>query len=348
MKLLETIFSVKNSKHHKIVTILGLKLKFFSTKLYLNDLKKKLRPTLKYTAYAKYQINKGMIDVQITKFKNRDIIGVNRESKRLPRIIVSLTTFPERIGDVHYAIYSLLNQTLKPDEVILWLAEEQFPDREEDLSQEVLDLVNHGVTIKYTKDLKSYKKIIPALSEYPEDILVTADDDIFYPPTWLEQLYETYLKNPYTICAHRVHKVALDKRNKILPFAKWCDLIDDESCSILNHPTTGGGILYPPHSLYKDVTRIDLIEALSPTCDESWLWAMSVLNKISTKIVKNPVKRIAKVNVLRDACFGKEVTLSRENWDANKKDEQLNKIVEYYPQILEILKEEQKSTGVNV
>lgn len=38
----------------------------------------------------------------------------------------------------------------------------------------------------------SYKKIIPSLKEYPENIIFTCDDDIFYPKGWLKDLYEDY------------------------------------------------------------------------------------------------------------------------------------------------------------
>ena len=53
-------------------------------------------------------------------------IGVTN-NKRDTKLIVSLTTFPGRINSVHKTISTLLTQTLKPDEVILWLAEAQFP-----------------------------------------------------------------------------------------------------------------------------------------------------------------------------------------------------------------------------
>ena len=43
-------------------------------------------------------------------------------------VTVSLTSFPARIEYVHLAIKSLMLQSYKPDRVVLWLAEEQFPD----------------------------------------------------------------------------------------------------------------------------------------------------------------------------------------------------------------------------
>ena len=70
------------------------------------------------------------------KTKPRNIVlkesGIT-STKRTPKIIASLTTFPERINTVEKTIKTILNQTLKPDEVVLWLAESQFPKLEEEL-----------------------------------------------------------------------------------------------------------------------------------------------------------------------------------------------------------------------
>lgn len=43
-----------------------------------------------------------------------------------PKIIVSLTTTSYRIQNVHYVIESLLEQTVQPDKIILWLSKEPY------------------------------------------------------------------------------------------------------------------------------------------------------------------------------------------------------------------------------
>ena len=53
----------------------------------------------------------------------------------------------------------LLQQTLKPDEVILWLSEEQFPNKQ--LPENLTRLQEFGLSIKWCKDdIKSFKKLI--------------------------------------------------------------------------------------------------------------------------------------------------------------------------------------------
>ena len=53
--------------------------------------------------------------------------GVTRD-KRSPQLIVSLTSFPARIDKIHLTINTLLRQNTKPDRVVLWLTESQFPN----------------------------------------------------------------------------------------------------------------------------------------------------------------------------------------------------------------------------
>ena len=122
-------------------------------------------------------------------------------------LIISLTSYPPRINTINLTIKSLLNQSLKADKVILWLAPEQFPNKENDLPQNLTNLCNYGLTIDWYHDIKSYKKLIPTLRKYPDAIIATVDDDAIYPYQWLEKLYISYLKYPKNIQAHRVTQI---------------------------------------------------------------------------------------------------------------------------------------------
>ena len=204
--------------------------------------------------------------------------GLSNE-KRKPRIIVSVTSFPDRISTLHINLTSLLNQTVKPDLLILWLAKEQFPNLEKDLPKDILSLKDFGLTIKWYHDIKSYKKLIPALAEFPEDIIITADDDVFYDKTMIEKLYESYLKFPTCINSHKTKKIIL-KDGKIITKQKKAYKYP----SFATIQVGVGGVLYPPHSLHKDAVNEKLFMELAPTNDDLWFWACAVLN--NTKIVK--------------------------------------------------------------
>ena len=56
--------------------------------------------------------------------------GVN-ELKRETPLVVSLTSYEERFEDLTISIYSLLNQSIKPDRIILWLSDKLSLNDEE-------------------------------------------------------------------------------------------------------------------------------------------------------------------------------------------------------------------------
>ena len=202
-------------------------------------------------------------------------IGVTT-NKRETKVIVSLTTFPGRINTVDKTISTLLTQTLKPDEVILWLAESQFPNKE--LPEQLTKLQQYGLTIKWCEDLRSYKKLIPALEEYPNDIIITVDDDTLYPEDWLVELVKTYQSNRDKVCCYRAHKMTLENGH-IGSYSSWVGLSPDEvGPSRLLVPIGVGGVLYPPH--YFDAVEFDfsLIREMCPTADDLWLKAIGLKN----------------------------------------------------------------------
>lgn len=213
--------------------------------------------------------------------------------KRSPQVVVSLTSFPDRIPYLHKTVTSLLNQTFKPDRLILWLAKEQFPDGENNLTKELIDLKNYGLEIKLYHDIKPYKKLIPALKEFPQDIIITFDDDIYYDKKTVELLYESYLKNPEFIHCHRCTKIYY-KKGEIK--AKGGGKKYYKKPSFANKLVGVGGVLYPPNSLYKDITDENLFIKLAPTNDDIWFWLMAVMNNTKIKVIKNNIYNPAEID----------------------------------------------------
>lgn len=274
-------------------------------------------------------LNKKDLDLKLNDFNT---VGINDESD----IVVSLTSFPERINEVSYAIYSLLNQTLKPKKVVLWLSGEEFPNKEDDLPDILLNLKNNGLEIKWCGNLKSYKKLIPSLKEYPNNIIVTADDDVFYVDNWLESLYNSYLENPKSIICTRSRKIKVNSDNTLDKYVNWPVSQNPEDASYLNLFTGVGGVLYPPNSLNDEVLNYDLASKLCPHADDLWFWTMAVLNK--TKIVKINFANPTSLNICRDLEFTDDERLFKLN--INKNDEQIENIINEFPKILEIIGDE--------
>lgn len=262
--------------------------------------------------------------------------GVTKD-KREPRLIVSLTSYPARINTVYKTINTLLNQTIKADEVILWLSDEQFPNLEEDLPQNLLRLKSLGLTIKWCKDFKSYKKLLPALVEYPEDIIVTADDDVYYQSDTLKRLYEAYKKDSKNVYVRRSVRLELQNNKLSRVSARKYGYNCLKNASYFNQLMGGSGCLYPPHSLFKDCVNYDIVSQTVPTHDDVYFWTMAVLNNTKIQVIGGfdvdlhfveDTQNVGLINVNKKESVG--VSL----------EEAYGIMLQKYPQILTILKGE--------
>lgn len=108
------------------------------------------------------------------------------------RIIISMTSWTKRIGNVSKVIISLLNQTVKADSIELNLSLEEFTNKEKDLPEDLLLLINDNkVIINWVEhNTGVFKKAIPVLRKYfGEDYyLLTVDDDCLYNSNYIETM----------------------------------------------------------------------------------------------------------------------------------------------------------------
>ncbi len=264
--------------------------------------------------------------------------GVSGLQKTKGRIICSLTSIPQRIDMVDIVVARLLNQTLKPDMVVLYLASDEFPEGEKSLPEKLLALKRFGLTVKFCKNYKSYKKLIPALMEFPDDYIITFDDDILYDFDAVENLWKSSQANPNCVCCYRTGRIKL-VNGAISPISN--------NVLIWNHPNdatyknvimSGTGTLFPPHSLYKDILNEDIFMKLMASNDEIFFWAMAVLN--GTKIV-NTKGFNYKCILIRQQ---QKVALSQINVAGSSKGidgkSALLLMAKTYPKIMEILENE--------
>lgn len=241
-----------------------------------------------------------------------------------PRVIVSLTSFPARIDNLWMCIESLLSQTIQPDMIILWLAESQFSGKES-LPRKLLEQENRGLIIKFCDDLKSHKKYYYSFQEFPNDIIITVDDDVYYPTFTLEKLIELHEKFPQYICCNRGHYMTFNRKEELMSYNEWTTInTSNKNSGKLLCPTGVGGVLYPPNVMDKEVLNKNSIKKLSFYADDLWLKVMSLLN--GTMVVKTndfpePLFTIKSSQI---DSLGKSNVINGEN------DKQLEAILTYY------------------
>jgi hypothetical protein len=208
--------------------------------------------------------------------------SLNQEEKAV-KYIVSLTSFPNRIGSVWIVVESILRQSYKVDKIILWLSKEQF-DSLDVLPQKLLAQQKRGLEIRLVDgDIKSHKKYFYALKQYPNDFLITVDDDIIYPTTLVSELIDVNKSYPQSICCHRGHSIKIEN-GKVMPYAFWKIIKKFGSDKYDIFFTSGGGTLFPPNSLHQEVLNENVFKKYCFNADDVWLNFMSRLN--STNIVK--------------------------------------------------------------
>ena len=104
-------------------------------------------------------------------------------------IIVSLTSWPKRIFNVPIVLKNILNGTLKPDYIELNLSSEEFPNKEDDLPKELLEIEKLNINWEIGNS-RTFKKIIPTLKKYykKEYYLLSIDDDLIYSLDYIERM----------------------------------------------------------------------------------------------------------------------------------------------------------------
>lgn len=248
-----------------------------------------------------------------------------------------MTSFPAAISYAAQAIQSILNGSVLPDKVVLYLTLSRFGGEEPSSLHDLFNLskANKIFEIRnYDPDIRSYQKLIPALTDFPEAAIVTTDDDVVYHRHMLRDLLRLHQQIPTAILAHRARRIKLDKPYRQWPKYHWYHFLFKKiHSSFMNLQTGVGGVLYPPHSLKQEMLAWELFTQIAPTTDDIWFWAAAVAN--GTPIVPVPFG----YNKTNDLDKPYKVSLKTINYQTgpDKNAATLKSILEKFPEIREKL-----------
>lgn len=254
-------------------------------------------------------------------------LGINSTDKRQEKVIVSLTSYGRRVSSVlPYTIISLLKQTYRPDMILLWLDSDHWND--EKIPKNLKRLQKYGLTIKYCSDIKSYKKLIPTLESYPDDIIITCDDDLYYKSYMIKDLIDAYRKNPNCIHVQNAHIIKSDNDGNIMSYNDWImDISGKTGRNVF--PTGGSGCLYRKDLLFKDICNDELFMTLAPKADDVWFFFMALLNGTNASVLPKRKNRYLPLDNLYQ-FFHKGSNLSSSNVKENQNDVQIRAIMNHY------------------
>lgn len=259
-----------------------------------------------------------------------DLFGVGKIIPLNPKenkIVVSLTSYGRRVSNnvVFYTLVSLLKQTKRPSRIILWIDNSW---NYESLPLKLKGLVKYGIEYKFCEDLRSYKKLIPTLGLYPNNIIITVDDDMYYNNNLVENLWEGYVSNGNIQCCIASYPIYDKAQHCFIPYNEW-PAVSNKQKEELIIPIGVGGVLYPPNSLSDEVMQKNRFQELAPSADDLWFWVMA-----KRKGSRHSFKKSEKKNYSFDNLYQflhKGSALTHSNAGENKNDVQLKKILEVYP-----------------
>jgi hypothetical protein len=148
------------------------------------------------------------------------------------RVVFSMTTTPPRLPFLKETLKDLMLSSINPDHIYL-----NIPYKNKRLkstyvlSDEIIEFVSEHdyITINRCEDVGPATKLLPTLKKEqdPETIIITADDDIFYPETYHEELLHEILSSTKTAFAYR--GIIFDKNNDspiYVTKTKECDVLE--------------------------------------------------------------------------------------------------------------------------
>ena len=229
-------------------------------------------------------------------FKNPDYL--NKSTPNDCDIIVSCTSIPSRLGVVHHTVKSILSQSTPPKKMVLWLHE----SARNRLPTKLKRLTGKKFEIRFTQLDSPHCKLIPSLSDFKEETIVTCDDDLLYDSTWLERLWKKHQDYPASIIAYRVRQMAFNENGQIKAYRDWKYDSTTELCNKRHIAMGYGGVLYPPRSLPDTAQDSEQYMKLCPKADDLWFKAMSYLSNtqiiaINDKISINPIPGSQKISL---------------------------------------------------
>jgi hypothetical protein len=273
-----------------------------------------------YLLIFKKLFNKRFVK-QLQSSMQTDLMGINKIKRDLI-IDVSITSFPARIEEVCYTIETLFLQTVKVDSITVWLSVDQFPEREIPTALKLQKA--RGLSIKFVEDdLRSHKKYYYSFLEQKDNIIITFDDDVYYPKNTIEKLINAHKMFPKAVICNRGHKINF-KGNQVLKYKNWSHNFRNSKPTFDLVPTGVGGVLYPPNSYHKDVFDIKTFKETCFFADDLWL-KVQTLRK-GTKVLGLKTFSRDLINVGKSQDF----KLAQHNAVKGGNNEQFEKILNHY------------------
>ncbi|KAG4095517.1 hypothetical protein H8356DRAFT_1293004 [Neocallimastix lanati (nom. inval.)] len=140
------------------------------------------------------------------------------KKKNNESIIISMSSNRKKIDTIYKSVENLLNQTLNATYIILTLSVDDFPKKDEELPNSLIELTKTFLNfkIKWIKNnINDYKRIT-VVDDYPEDVIIIVNEEIKYPKWFINEIYSEYVQYgrqcaiKYTISKENDYSIDID------------------------------------------------------------------------------------------------------------------------------------------
>lgn len=198
-------------------------------------------------------------------------------------VVLSMTSYGVRLDSVHLTIESIARGLLRPQRFLLWLDDDAVF---RNLPAPLRRLQARGLEVRLSRNFGPHTKYYPWVSsqERHELPFVTADDDLVYPPHWLQGLMAAYDSAPQHIHCYRARAIGLHA-GRLLPYTSW-RLVLGTTASHANFVTGVSGAIYPP--AFAEHLRVcgDAFMQCCPRQDDIWLTTQALRTGLRVRQVE--------------------------------------------------------------
>jgi glycosyltransferase involved in cell wall biosynthesis len=183
-------------------------------------------------------------------------------------MIISLTSISGREEALMKTIDSLLNQTVKLD-IHLWVSREPY------LLDKGFTFQPEEVFIHYVPNDGPFRKLLPAVNMFPNEIIITVDDDTEYHPQFVETIMSHY---KFGILAFRACTIAET------PYNTW-EEVKETTTGLDLFAKGNGGVVYDAQLFQKEDFFNPIYKSLCPTNDDIWINFWRIKEKIPLQVI---------------------------------------------------------------
>lgn len=221
-------------------------------------------------------------------------------------ITVNLTTTLQRLEVCRISLASILMQSRMPDRINLWvsaapyLLDKGISDGE--LLQTLIESIpvkdRDRIAVRWVDNTGPYRKLIPALREASEDdVVITADDDIFYGRSWIEKMLDASERFPNEVIAPRVRQVKRNAWGGAISYLYW-PIVRKPVCMESDFAVTFGGGAVLSRSFFReaDIHNDDYL-SVAPTSDDLWFSRLLQLKGARVRVLPSLLDDIFMVEI---------------------------------------------------